>query len=622
MDLRPSSDSQPAFKRRFLWFSLAVIAIFLLLALRLWYLQVVSAERYQHLSERNRTRYVPVSAPRGPIYDRDGELLVGNRPSFAISVLRQEVQNREELVTRLAHYLAADPDDLQRKWVSGSRLPRFRPIPLAEDVTREELEQIQENSIQLPGVLAEVRPLRNYLYDEMAAHLFGYLGEINERELARDRDRFYRPGDSVGKSGMEKTLETYLRGTSGERRLEVDVLGKELRLLNTQEPIPGNRVYLTIRRDVQLAAEAAIGEHAGSAVLMDVHSGEILALASRPSFNPADFARGISGQEWISLLENPRHPLKNKAIQGQYPPGSTYKIVTALAALRAGIANASTTVFCSGKFTLGNRDFRCWKRGGHGRVDLRKALKESCDVWFYQVSLDLGIDRLGQMSFDLGLGRPLGISLDGELGGLVPTRQWKRERFNEPWYNGETVNASIGQGYLLTTPLQLAVMTAAVANGGNVLRPQLLQRVEDLDGKVLMETKPETIRSTPLNPADLKAVREALVASVDEQGGTGRRSQLPGISVAGKTGTAQVVRLGEDRDAKREIPYRFRDHALFVAYAPADDPQVAVAVVIEHGTGGGAVAAPIARMILENYFGLAPQEQLAIVPTLPTATGD
>ncbi len=621
MSLKPSSGIPPSFRRRFVIFSLAAVAIFLLLVLRLWYLQVVSVERYQHLSERNRTRYVPVAAPRGPIYDRDGELLVGNRPSFTISVLRQDVQNREELIERLSHYLALEPGGLQRRWTSGTRLPRFRPIPLVDDVTREDLDRIQENSIELPGVLAEVRPLRNYLYDQMGAHIFGYLGEINERELARDRERFYRPGDSVGKTGMERTLETYLRGTVGERRLEVDVLGKELRLLNTREPVPGNRVYLTIRRDVQLAAEAAIGEHAGSAVLMDVHTGEILALASRPSFNPADFARGISGQEWLSLLENSLHPLKNKAIQGQYPPGSTYKIVTALAALRAGVANATTTVFCSGRFTLGNRDFRCWKRGGHGRVDLRKALKESCDTWFYQVGLDLGIDRLAQMSFDLGLGRPVGIPLDGELPGLVPTRQWKRERFNEPWYNGETVNASIGQGYLLTTPLQLAVMTAAVANGGSVLRPQLLQRVEDLDGKILVETKPEVIRSTPLNSAHLKVVRDALVASVEEQGGTGRRSRLPGISVAGKTGTAQVVRLGEDRDSKREIPYRFRDHALFVAYAPAENPQVAVAVVIEHGTGGGAVAAPIARVILESYFGLPPQE-VAAVQVSPAPAGD
>ena len=615
-------SGQPSLRKRFILLSLAAIVIFLLLVLRLWSLQVVSADRYRELSERNRIRYVPVAAPRGPVYDRDGELLVDNRPSFGISVLRQEVEDRDLLLDRLAEYLSVNREDLVRKWESGSRFPRFRPLPLADDISRDVLERLQENSVHLPGLLAEARPLRSYPNNEMAAHLFGYLGEITESELRSDKENFYRPGDYVGKSGLERRLEDQLRGNAGERLVEVNVLGKELRLLKIQEPVPGNRVYLTLKRDLQLAAEKALGDHAGSAVVLDVNTGEVLAMVSRPSFNPAHFARGISGQEWIALLQDSRNPLQNKAITGQYPPGSTFKIVTALAALRAGVATPSTTAFCSGKFTLGTRDFRCWKKHGHGTVDLRKAMRESCDIWFYQVGLELGIDRLAQMSFDLGLGETLGFSLDGERGGLIPNRQWKRQRFNERWYDGETVIAAIGQGYVLTTPLQLAVMSAAVANGGKVMRPYLVQRIEDLGGRPLMESAPEVLRSTPLSKTDLQALHRSLVAVVHEQGGTGRGSQVPGVVVAGKTGTSQVVRLRDEHRGRggEGIPYRFRDHALFVAYAPAENPEIAVAIVIEHGVSGGGTAAPIAGKIMAEYFGASTEAK--VVDLGPGSYGD
>lgn len=621
MSLSSNPTASPAVRKRFLLLSLAAIGIFLLLMLRLWYLQVVSTERYRELSEQNRIRYIPIAAPRGAIYDRDGELLVDNRPSFDISVLRQEVQDRELLLDRLSAYLGVDAGELRKRWANGSRFPKYRPLPLAEDITLDQLEQIQENAVVLPGVLAEVRPLRSYPNGEMGAHLFGYLGEITERELQKDEEDFYRQGDFVGKSGLELKLEKYLRGISGERRVEVDVLGKELRLLKTQEPVPGSRVYLTLKKDLQLAAEAAFGEEAGAAVALDVHTGEILAMASRPSFNPADFARGISGKQWVSLLQNPRHPLENKAIKGQYPPGSTFKIVTALAALKAGVTNPTRTVYCGGKFHLGSRAFRCWKRGGHGTVDLNKALRESCDVYFYQVGLEMGIDRLAQMSVNLGLGSPLGVPLEGEKAGLIPSREWKRKRFSERWYDGETVIAAIGQGYVLTTPLQLAVMTASVANGGKVLRPHVVKRVEDLEGRLLMETTPELIHSIGLHPPDLEAVRRGLVSVVNEGGGTARVAQLPGITVAGKTGTAQVVRLKEDRNKdEASIPYRFRDHALFVAYAPAEDPRIAVAVVVEHGMHGGSAAAPVARAILASYFGIpTPAPQVIAEGALPAS---
>lgn len=591
-------------RKRFILLSLAAALVFALLLLRLWYLQVISAERYLALSEKNRIRHVAIAAPRGPIYDRNGELLVDNRPSFGISVLRQEVDDEADLLDRLAGYLQVPREDLQKRWDAGLRFPSFRPMPLAEDISRDVLEQVQENSVNLPGVLIEVRPLRSYPYAESAAHLFGYLGEITEAELQSKDFEGYRPGDFVGKSGLEKSLEPKLRGIAGQRRVEVDVRGKELRLLKIQDSVPGNKVYLTIDRKLQQATEAAFGETSGSAVVMDARTGAVLAMASLPSFNPALFARGISGEEWINLLQNPHHPLQNKTIKGQYPPASTFKIVTALAALKAGIANPATSVNCTGSFSLGNRAFRCWKRHGHGRVDLKKALKESCDIWFYQFGLELGIDRLSQMAFDLGLGESLGFPLEYEKSGLVPTRQWKKKRFGSRWYDGETVIASIGQGYVLTTPLQLATMMSTVVNGGTVLRPQVVRRVESLGGGVLREVTPQVIKSTPLAPGDLKVVLKALDAVVNEPGGTAWSSRINEVHYGGKTGTAQVVRLRDDRDRKRETPYRFRDHGLFVGYAPVDDPQIVVAVVVEHGGGGGSAAAPVARKIIASYFGI------------------
>jgi len=595
--------------------ALAAGVIFLLLMMRLWYLQVISYDRYRDLSEKNRIRYMPIAAARGPIYDRDGELLVDNRPAFGIAALRQDVDDPQQLLDQLAGFLPTPREELQRRWDAGKRLPPYRPIMLAPDVDRDVMDRIQEHAVELPGVLTEVRPIRAYPYGESAAHLFGYLGEITEAELEGLEDRDYRPGDFVGKSGLEKTLEGELRGDDGERLIEVDVRGKELRIIKTADPVPGDRVFLTLKRDLQLATEAAFGDQAGAAVALDVKTGEVLAMVNRPSFDPSLFASGISGKEWIELLQNPRHPLQDKTLRGQYPPGSTFKIVTALAALKAGVANARTTVDCTGAIEIGNREFRCWKREGHGRTDLKKALRESCDVWFYQVALELGIDRIAQMAFDLGLGQDLDFLLSGAKPGLIPTRDWKRQRFRERWYDGETVIAAIGQGYVLTTPLQLAVMTAAVANGGTVLRPQLVRRIESIDGSVRLEKEPEVINRAELDPKQLAEVRRGLEAVVNEPHGTGWQSKVRGIAVAGKTGTAQVVRRKSseeealDKDGDK-IPYRFRDHALFVAYAPADDPQIAVAVVVEHGRHGSTAAAPIARVMFESYFGIEPEPPL------------
>ena len=373
MRLDSGWTEHPGLRRRFLLLSLLAILIFLLLVLRLWYLQVINVDRFQALSERNRVRILPIAAPRGPIYDRDGELLIDNRPAFAVAVLRQEVEDKDQLLTRLAGYLGVDRKTLDARWKEGRKFPPYRPFPLAEDVSRDIVEKVQENSIDLPGVLIEVRPLRSYPYQEMAAHLFGYLGEITDRELSEDRYADYSPGDFIGKGGLEQSLESDLRGEEGERLIEVDVKGKELRILKTQEPRPGHKVYLTLKRSVQEAAEKAFGDQSGAAVAIDPRTGEILAMVSRPAFNPAQFARGISAKEWVELLKNPRHPLQNKALQGQYPPGSTFKMITALAALSSGAITPSTTFDCTGSLTLGNREFRCWKKEGHGLTNLQQS---------------------------------------------------------------------------------------------------------------------------------------------------------------------------------------------------------------------------------------------------------
>ena len=608
MKVRSRWVDLPRLKSRFTALIIVVLLVFMVLLLRLWFLQIINADRYQLLSEKNRIRYLPVAAERGPIYDRYGDLLVDNRPGFTIAALRQEVDDSAEMVKRLSGYLQVDEEVLAAKWKKGQSLPRYRPVPLAVNVDRDAVERVQENAINLPGVLTLVTPVRAYPYGELGAHLFGYLGEITEDELRSPKFSDYRGTDFVGKSGLEKYLESYLRGQEGERLLEVDVKGKGLRTLKTHEPRPGLKVFLTLDKQLQQAAENAFGDQAGAAVAIDVKTGAILALTSKPSFDPAFFARGITGDEWLALLQNDRHPLTNKALKGQYPPGSTFKLVTALAAMRSGLVADDFTVDCKGKIELGNREFRCWKKRGHGETDIKKAIRESCDVWFYEVGLKIGIDRIAEMSRELGLDSVGGYLPDSERSGLIPDSAWKKRRFNDRWYDGETVIAAIGQGFVLATPMQLAIMTATIANGGNVMRPYVVDRIEDFDGEVVMQQTADQLATAQLDAAELEILRAGLEAVVNEPHGTGWASLLPNITVAGKTGTSQVIRMKADDeegvDDEEEIKYKHRDHGLFVAYAPAEDPEIAVAVIVEHGKHGSTAAAPISREILGAYFGI------------------
>lgn len=607
MTLQVKWKELPGVRRRFLFYTLAVMLVFLLMLLRLWYLQVISYEDLYDRSVRNRTRMLITDAPRGPVYDRHGNLLVDNRPAFQISVMRQDIVHRDELFQRLSSLLDIDREALEMRWQEGLRLPVYRPVPLVLDADRDLVERVQENSIDLPGVLIEVRPVRDYPDPAAVAHVIGYLGEITEQELRASRTGDYRGGDLVGRVAIEKVYEDFLHGEKGQQLIEIDVQGRLLRMLQAQSAEPGKKVFITVDMGLQKVALDAFGDKAGAAVVLDVHSGEVLAMVSLPTYNPAQFARGISPEEWRTLINNRRNPLQNKAITGLYPPASTFKMIVALAALREGVATTDREIDCDGSFELGDSRFRCWKRAGHGPTDLKKAIRESCDLWFYQIGLELGIDKLSAAAKEFGLGSSLGFSLPGERDGTIPTREWKRQQFNQPWFGGETVIASIGQGYVLTTPLQLAVMTAALANNGKVLKPQIISRIEDWDGDSTHHFEPELIRQLDYTPEQWQAVQEGMVAVVNELRGTGRRAQLDEIQVAGKTGTSQVIRRLSDEEEElltgdENIPYRHRSHGLFIAYAPAEDPQIAVAVVVEHGQSGGGVAAPVAREILRHYF--------------------
>ncbi|GFE61386.1 penicillin-binding protein 2 [Geobacter sp. AOG2] len=586
-------------KRRILILSFVVMGIFFLLVLRLWHLQILNADDYRNMSENNRLRFVPVAASRGAIMDRNGTLLVSNQPSFSLAVVPQEITDKEDLLDRLAKLLGLGRAEMNERWEKGKGRAKYYPIILASNISRDQVEIVEENHLRLPGVEIEMKPVREYANGTLAAHLLGYIGEISEDELSTTGFEEYNPGDYLGKNGIERSWEKELHGNDGGRQLEVDARGRVLRTVSESYPTVGNSVVLTIDANLQKQAEQAFGDQAGAAVAMDVNTGEVLAFVSNPGFDPALFSGKMPADIWKQYLEDKRHPLENKALTGQYPPGSTFKIITALAGLEEGKIDENTTVNCSGSYKLGSSTFNCWNRHGHGITNLRKALRESCDVFFYQLGERLGVDSIAAMAKRFMLGAPMGIGLAHEKGGLIPSAEWKLKRFAKRWFHGETLPVAIGQGYVLMTPIQLASMIATVANEGTVHRPYLVKRIVDADGKPLKEFKPELLGITGVSADKYKLVKQGLFAVVNEPGGTGAAARLPDVHVAGKSGTSQVVKL---RDSKQATPYQYRDHALFVAFAPYEKPEIAVAVVVEHGEHGGSAAGPIAGRILKAWF--------------------
>lgn len=588
-----------ASKRRILLLSFVVGAIFFVLLLRLWHLQILSADDYRSMSENNRLRFVPVAASRGAILDRNGNVLVSNRPSFSLAVVPQEVKDKEALLDQLASLLTLDRGELAERWEKNKGRAKYYPIVLASNISQDQVEIVEENRLRLPGVEIEMKPVREYSGGILAAHLLGYIGEVSEDELNGKGYEDYNPGDYIGKNGIERSWEQELHGSDGGRQLEVDARGRVLRTISESYPTAGNSVVLTIDAAMQKGAERAFGDQAGAAVAMDVNTGEILAFVSNPGFDPSLFSGKLPAAKWQEYLDDKRHPLENKALTGQYPPGSTFKIITALAGLEEGKINESTSVNCNGSYDLGTSTFKCWNKHGHGSTNLKKSMRESCDVYYYQLGEQLGVDRIAATAKKFMLGSPLGIGLNNEKGGMIPTAEWKQKRFGKRWYHGETLPVAIGQGYVLMTPIQMASMIATVANEGTIYRPRLVKRIVDADGKPLKEFKTETLGSTGISADKFRLIKQGLYAVVNDAGGTGAAARLGDIKVAGKTGTSQVVKL---RDSKQGTPYQYRDHALFVAFAPYDKPEVAVAVVVEHGEHGGAAAAPIAGRILRAWF--------------------
>jgi penicillin-binding protein 2 len=584
---------------------------FLVLILRLWYLQVIEGERYATLSESNRIRVIPQRDIRGQILDRNGRVLVDNRRSFTLSVMPEETPSLDLLLPRLKDYLPIRWEDVEAKVKSAHA---YRTIQLLKDLTREQVAYVAEHRWDLPGAFLDVDYVRHYKYGELAAHILGYISEINEEQLREaPREYGYRMGDYIGQVGVEKVQERGLRGKKGAREIEVDALGHELRMIAERDPAPGLNLVLTLDMGLQQLVEAELAGQPGSIVVMDPRNGEILAMANNPAFDPNQFVAGISLPNWMSLIKDPRKPLQNRALQAQYPPGSTYKVIMATAALEEGIINPKTTVQCNGVFPFGNRVFKDWKQGGHGAVNVHSALVQSCDVFFYTMGQRLGIDTIARYAKGFGLGAPTGFDLAHEKAGLVPSTAWKRAARGEPWYPGETISAAIGQGYNLVTPIQLLNVISALANGRTLYKPQVVKRLETSDGKTVEEFPPQRLGEIPARPETIRIIQQALWGVVNEPRGTGWRARHEAIGVAGKTGTVQVIANSPKGD---KLPERFRDHGWFLAFAPFEDPQLALVILGEHGGRGGSTYAPIARKIVEYYFKLpttSPPQAPAVV---------
>ena len=584
--------------------SLAVVvaAIGFLLA-RLWHLQVMEGDYHRTLSENNRVRLKRVNATRGLIYDRTGQVLVENRPSFDVVMVPEDAHHPQEVLGRLGRFLQQDMGDARQALATASAAhrPPFENVVLRRDVDWETLVAVETRQIELPGVSLLIGPRRNYLYGAVAAHLLGYVGEVNAEELLRLSG--YDMGDTIGKYGLEKYFEEKLRGENGGQQVEVDAFGRKLRVLDEVPEVPGANIHLTLDFGLQQAAEEAMGDHEGAVVVLNPNDGAVLAMVSKPAFDPNLFARGISEEEWRTLVTDPLHPLSNKAIQGQYPPGSTFKIVVATAALEENIINPFQRIFCTGSMHYGNHEFHCWKKGGHGWVNLHEAIVGSCDVYFYQLGQRLGVDAIADYARRYGLGAPTGIPLDHERGGTIPDSQWKRQRYGEPWYSGETLSVAVGQGYVTATPLQMANVIATVAAGGVRHRPHYIDRLVTPEGAA-DPTIPDQVTRLGVRASTITQLQAALRDVVESDHGTGKKARVEGIEVAGKTGTSQAVRLKTDRKVNQQLlPREQRDHAWFVSFAPVEGPEIAVACLIEHaGGGGGAMAAPVVQKVLSYYF--------------------
>ena len=572
-----------------------------LLGARMRYLQIDQADQFLLLAEENRINIRLLPPARGLILDRLGRLIAGNKQSYRVIITREDAGDVEEVLNRLATLLPSHPFDIDRTIKEVERRRSFVPITISDRLEWEHLAKIAVNAPSLPGISAEVGQNRSYPLDEDFAHVVGYVGPVSERDLAAVTDPepvLQIPEFQIGKIGVERWREDILRGHAGNKRIEVNALGRVMRELERNDPTQGANIRLTIDAALQNFTQRRLKGESAAAVAIDVTNGDILAIASAPSFDPNLFVTGISQRNYDKLTKNERRPLANKAVQGAYPPGSTFKMVTALAALDARAITPEEQVFCPGYYELGGRRFHCWRRGGHGTVNLAQALTESCDVFFYEVAQKVGIDKIAEVGRRLGLGQRHELPMSAVSEGVMPDKEWKKTKYKQEWRVGDTINASIGQGYVLTTPLELAVMTARLATG-RAVTPRLIARVNEVP------EPDQEMAQMGFEFSHIQAMRQGMFDVMNSERGTARiaRIQDPLMQMAGKTGTAQVRNISalERADGvitNDDLPWESRDHALFVGFAPYDDPKIAISVVVEHGGGGSAVAAPIARDIL------------------------
>ncbi len=572
-----------------------------LLAARMRQLQVEEADQYRLLAEENRINLRLLPPARGQIFDREGRLIAGNVANYRVVIVREDAGDLEETLARLQSLVVIDPDDLERARREMERRSPFVPVTVADRLSWDELARVAVNAPALPGITPEVGLSRDYPMRADFAHVVGYVGPVSDYDLSRDPDPdplLQIPRFQIGKTGVESKMEDALRGAAGAKRIEVNALGRVMREIGRQAPDPGADVQLTVDAGLQNFVQERLRDESAAAVVMDVNTGDLMAVGSAPSFDPNLFIRGISGADYGALTSNEYRPLATKSVQGAYPPGSTFKMMVGLAALEAGVIGPGETVWCPGYVALGNRRFHCWKRGGHGNMDLNESLEQSCDVYYYELSQRVGIDAIAAMSRRFGLGVDFAdLPLSAVRSGIMPDKAWKQENHGASWRIGDTLNASIGQGYVLSTPLQLAVMTARIASGRAVM-PRLVRSVDGVPVPA-----PEA-PSLGVSARSLDLIRNGMDAVSNSSRGTAARSRTVGdLRMAGKTGTSQVRNItAEERAsgvvANDQLPWNRRDHALFVGYAPVEAPRYAISVIVEHGGGGSTAAAPPARDIL------------------------
>jgi len=609
MQLKDTIRESQAFLTRAIITGMLVLAAVLILIWRMVQLQVVDHEHFTTLSRENRVKVLPLPPTRGLIYDRAGVLLAQNRPAYSLEITPEQVGDLEATIGELSQVIGIDEEDLERFWKLKSRKRRFDSVPIRVNLSPDETAQFAVHRHRFPGVDIKAQLLRHYPHDLKTTHVLGYVGRVSQRDMEQIDVSNYSGTSHIGKNGVEKSYESALHGVVGLEQVEVNAAGRKVRTLAEEPPQPGVDVHLHLDVGLQEVAMQAFGDNNGAAVAIDPSNGAVLAFVSQPGYDPNLFVEGISTKNYKALQEDDNRPLYNRALRGQYPPGSTVKPFMGLAGLERNAIHYDSHVFCPGYFRLPRKKhkYRDWKKGGHGSMDLDSAIVQSCDVFFYKLAYELGVDRIHDFLGQFGFGNPTGIDLTGESSGLLPSRAWKRRARNEPWYPGETLIIGIGQGYFLTTPLQLAAATAAVANNGTFYTPHVVDYLRSRETGEVNLIPPEPHAIPVAFRHNWEDVRTGMLNVVESARGTAKRIRSDKYRIAGKTGTAQVFTVAQDEEYDEEnLDKKLRDHALFVAYAPVENPKIAVAVVVENGGHGGSVAAPIARAIMDAY--LLPQQ--------------